>query len=172
MNNKQADKQVKQPQYLIMLAIAAGALAIFLLVKLLTGVSNDVKNTRGETVTDADILIPLNEITENAAFYPAVVNGTDLEVIAIKAPDGTVRTAFNTCQVCYLSGKGYYTQKGDQLVCENCGNRFSMDDVGVVHSGCNPIPITDSNRTVSDTGITIPLETLTEATTMFKNWKR
>lgn len=172
MNYKQTDKQVKQPQYLIMLAIAAGALTIFLLLKLLAGANSDVQNTRGETVTDADLLIPLNEITENAAFYPAVVNETELEVIAIKAPDGTVRTAFNTCQVCYLSGKGYYTQKGDQLVCENCGNRFSMGDVGVAHSGCNPIPITDSNKIVSDTAIIIPLETLTQATTMFENWKR
>lgn len=172
MNYKQTDKQVKQPQYLIMLAIAAGALTIFLLLKLLAGANSDVQNTRGETVTDADLLIPLNEITENAAFYPAVFNETELEVIAIKAPDGTVRTAFNTCQVCYLSGKGYYTQKGDQLVCENCGNRFSMGDVGVAHSGCNPIPITDSNKIVSDTAIIIPLETLTQATTLFENWKR
>ncbi len=172
MENKQSDKQVKQPQYLIMLAIAAGALVIFLLLKLLTGAGGEAQNTRGTTVTDADILIPLNELTENAAFYPAVVKGTEMEVIALKAPDGTVRTAFNTCQVCYLSGKGYYTQKGDQLVCENCSNRFSMVDVGVVHSGCNPIPITDNNKIVSDTGITIPLETLTQATELFVNWKR
>lgn len=29
-----------------------------------------------------------------------------------------IRTAFNTCQVCYSSGKGYYVQSGNVLVCQ------------------------------------------------------
>lgn len=55
----------------------------------------------------------------------------EMEVIAVKDSGGTVRTAFNTCQVCYSSGKGYYKQKGDKLVCQNCGNAFTMDQVRI-----------------------------------------
>jgi len=40
-----------------------------------------------------------------------------MEVLALKAKDRTIRTALNTCQVCYASGKGYYVQEGDVLVC-------------------------------------------------------
>lgn len=128
-----------------------------------TGVIKEVK--------DSDIVIPVASVTEQAAFYPAVMNGTKLEVIAVKAPDGTIRTAFNTCQVCYSSGRGYYVQEGDQLVCQNCGNRFGMGDVEVTRGGCNPVPITDEYKTVDDQNITISKDYLTQATVIFQNWK-
>jgi hypothetical protein len=119
-----------------------------------------------------DLVIPLSSVTTTAAFYPATVNGIDLEVIAVEAPDGTIRTAFNTCQVCYDSGKGYYKQNGDVLVCQNCGNRFPMSRVEVESGGCNPWPIFDEYKTVTDTDITIPAAFLAEATVIFENWKR
>lgn len=52
-----------------------------------------------------------------AKCYPVDVDRTRLEVVAIKASDGSIGTAFNTCQVWYDSGKGYYEQQGDLLVC-------------------------------------------------------
>jgi uncharacterized membrane protein len=94
-----------------------------------------------------------------------------LVVIAVEAPDGTARTAFNTCQVCYDSGRGYYMQDGDAPVCQNCGNRFSTDRVEVESGGCNPVPIFPQDKTVSDGNITISKEFLTEAKVIFSNWK-
>lgn len=122
-------------------------------------------------VKDADIVIPISSVTEKASFYPAELNGTKLEVIAVKAPDNTIRTAFNTCQVCYGSGRGYYEQEGEELVCQNCGNRFGMEDVAVSRGGCNPVPITEEYKTVDEENITISKEYLTEATVIFQNWK-
>lgn len=124
-----------------------------------------------ETVKDSDIVIQVKDITDKASFYPANIGGTDLEVIAVKAPDGSVRTAFNTCQVCYNSGRGYYKQEGDQLVCQNCGNRFGMDDVEVTRGGCNPVPITEEYKSVSDDTITVSKDVLTQAVQIFQNWK-
>jgi uncharacterized membrane protein len=121
---------------------------------------------------DRDLVIPLGEITENAVFYPVDIEGTRLEVLAVRAPDGTVRTAFNTCQVCYSSGRGFYKQQGTVLVCQNCGNRFRMSQVGVRSGGCNPVPIFAANKTVSDTTITISREFLKEAKAIFARWKR
>lgn len=128
-------------------------------------------SNRAAEIKDSDLVIPISEITENARFYPAVINGTKLEVIAVKAPDGTIRTAFNTCQVCYSSGKGYYKQEGDKLVCQNCGNTFGMGDVQVTKGGCNPVPISDEFKTVDDKNITISKDTLAQATEIFANWK-
>lgn len=133
--------------------------------------SNSNKSAKIEKVVDGDIVIPISDITETATFFPAEINGTDLEVLAVKAPDGTIRTAFNTCQVCYSSGKGYYVQEGDVLVCQNCGNRFSMDQVQITKGGCNPVPITDEYKTVDDTSITVSKDFLAEATIIFENWK-
>lgn len=128
-------------------------------------------SNKAKEVKDSDIVIPVNEVTEKARFYPADINGTKLEVIAVKAPDGTIRTAFNTCQVCYSSGKGYYKQQGNKLVCQNCGNTFGMGDVEVTKGGCNPVPITDDYKTVNKKNITISKDILLQATTIFANWK-
>ncbi len=124
-----------------------------------------------KTVKDADIVIPVKSVTEKAVFYPAEINGIKLEVLAVKAPDGTIRTAFNTCQVCYSSGKGYYKQEGDKLICQNCKNQFSMGDVEVTRGGCNPVPITSEYKTVDTDSITISKDFLSQATVIFQNWK-
>ena len=123
------------------------------------------------TVKDADMVIPFAGVGEKPLFLPAEIMGTKLEVIAVKAPDGTIRLAFNTCQVCYDSGRGYYKLEGGALVCQNCGNRFSMDRVGVESGGCNPVPIPREYTTADETGLTIPLDFLNEAQVIFSQWK-
>jgi uncharacterized membrane protein len=123
-------------------------------------------------IADRDLVIPVAEVTENATFYPVDIDGTRLEVLAVKAPDGTIRTAFNTCQVCYGSGRGFYKQQGTVLVCQNCGNRFRMSQVEMKSGGCNPVPVFAANKTVTDTTITISKEYLKEAKAIFGRWKR
>lgn len=118
-----------------------------------------------------DLVIPIANITEKATFYAYDELKNKMEIIAVKASDGTIRTAFNTCQVCYSSGRGYYIQEGDVLVCQNCGNRFKMDQVQVTRGGCNPIPIDKNEKVVTDTTITISKGFLTEAEGIFDNWK-
>ncbi|SEU13380.1 Predicted membrane protein [Lacrimispora sphenoides] len=124
------------------------------------------KVENGET-----LVIPVKDISSTAQFYPVDVDGTQMEVIAVQAPDGTIRTAFNTCQVCYDSGRGYYKQDGDVLVCQNCGNRFPMNRVEVEAGGCNPWPIFDKEKTVTDESITISYDFLKESKEIFANWK-
>lgn len=123
-------------------------------------------------IADRDLVIPLAEVSGNAVFYPVDIDGTRLEVLAVKAPDGTIRTAFNTCQVCYSSGRGFYKQQGTVLVCQNCGNRFRMSQIEVRSGGCNPVPIFPQNKTVTDTTITISQAFLKEAKAIFARWKR
>lgn len=118
-----------------------------------------------------DLVISVADITEDAKFIP--YDGLDykMEIIAVRASDGTVRTAFNTCQVCFSSGRGYYKQEGDRLVCQNCGNSFGMGDVEVTKGGCNPFPITAEYKTETADTITIPGEFLEAAQVIFENWK-
>ncbi|MDR1363473.1 MAG: DUF2318 domain-containing protein [Spirochaetaceae bacterium] len=129
-------------------------------------------NTVKPPISDRDLVIPLSEITGNAVFYPVDIGGTRLEILAVKAPDGTARTAFNTCQVCYSSGRGFYKQQGTVLVCQNCGNRFRMSQVGLRAGGCNPVPIADSGKTVTETSIIISKDYLEKAKGVFAQWRR
>lgn len=120
---------------------------------------------------EEDLVLSVNDISDTVSFYPVDVDGTQVEVLAVKAPDGTIRTAFNTCQVCYDSGRGYYKQEGNVLVCQNCGNRFSMDRVEALAGGCNPWPIFNQNKTVTEESITISSKFLKESKQIFENWK-
>jgi len=155
-------------------------LAAVLLTAVLTGCAAQEKkgaaeNTGGEAartvVKDADLVISKSDVTTTAKFYPVQVSGTKLEVLAVRAPDDTIRTAFNTCQVCYSSGRGFYKQDGDVLVCQNCGNRFKMSRVEIESGGCNPVPIFDERTTETEDSITISLDVLQEAKSIFANWK-
>lgn len=118
------------------------------------------------------LFIPLETVTETASFYPVTVDGTKMEVLAVLDSSGNVRTAFNTCESCYDSGNGRYTADGTEIVCGNCGFRFTADEVGLQtrRGGCNPYPITDENRTVTDTGIEIPYDFLKASKSIFAEW--
>lgn len=117
------------------------------------------------------VAINKSEITSTAKFFPYSANGTRMEVFAVKASDGTVRTALNTCQICYDSGRGYYVQEGNEMVCQNCGNRFGVDDIEVVKGGCNPVPILAQNKTDDGKNIYIPKSFLEQTSVLFSNWK-
>ena len=63
-----------------------------------------------------------------------------IKYFILKSSDGVVRAAFDACDVCWREGKGY-SQKGDFMVCRNCGQRFASVRVNEVKGGCNPAPL-------------------------------
>jgi outer membrane murein-binding lipoprotein Lpp len=136
--------------------------------------NKESKSADSKTAT-ADIVpgIEINkaDISDKVKFYPYESNGIKMEVLALKAKDGTIRTALNTCQVCYASGKGYYIQEGDELVCQNCGNRFASNMVGKTKGGCNPVPISDTSKIDDGSKITIDKNYLDKNKAYFSNWK-
>ena len=184
---KKGEKNTKQTKVKVSERLRYGVMSILALV-IIVGVSmlskkDEVKdnvisanglvqNTK-ETILseEGDLIIPIEEVSEEANFYSLQIDGTKLEVLAVKAPDGTIRTAFNTCQICFSSGRGYYVQEGDTLVCQNCGNRFKTSDVEIARGGCNPIPISEADKVVDENNITISSDFLSEASAMFTNWK-
>ncbi len=138
------------------------------------GSDENAESSKAEAVkisSGENLEINVADITETASFYPVEVDGTDMEIIAIRDSSGEIRTAFNTCQICYASGKGYYKQSGEYLVCQNCGNKFTADQVEVQSGGCNPVPIFDTDKTVSEDTITISYDFLNETKQIFSNWK-
>jgi hypothetical protein len=166
MANTKKNMQKKKNNKIL---IGAGSiLVMFVLIQI-------VKSLAGGKSTsisiEGNLLIPKNSITTTATFYPYKVGNTKMEVLAVKASDGTIRTAFNTCQVCYSSGRGYYKLDGNTLVCQNCGNRFDPDQVEKEKGGCNPVPIFNENKTDDGQNIVISKEYLQQAKEIFSNWK-
>lgn len=121
---------------------------------------------------NGDIAIDTAQITEKASFFETKAGGITVGIFAVKASDGTIRTAFNTCQVCNGSPYAYFEQKNDTFQCQNCQNIFPLDRIGMEKGGCNPVPILDADRTEQDGQITIPSSLLEENAPRFQNWKQ
>jgi uncharacterized membrane protein len=66
--------------------------------------------------------------------------GIKVRYFVLQSSDGIIRAAFDACDVCWPAGRGY-TQRGDFMVCNNCGQRFASTKVNEVKGGCNPAPL-------------------------------
>ena len=96
------------------------------------GKYDKVKETGGE------VLIPVSKVSDKAKFFKLEDNGKEIAFFAVKTADGSVKTAFDACDSCYKSKKGY-EQQGDKMNCKNCNQKFAINRLGPnATGGCNP----------------------------------
>lgn len=76
-----------------------------------------------------------------AKFYNVdMADGKTVYFFVLKDKKGIYRAAANACQVCFKTYKGF-RQEGDEIVCNNCGNRYPIEKIATEKGGCNPGPI-------------------------------
>lgn len=121
------------------------------------------------SVEDGRLQVELASLGDQVAFVDYDSNGTAMQVMLYKDTEGTVHGALNTCQVCAGSPYAYFEQEGNDVVCQNCGNHFSVTDIGAVHGGCNPVPLE-----LSEDGEYVRIDTavLDAQADAFQNWKK
>ena len=159
------------PMPIVAAVVLVVALAVTLLPKLSAKDDGSVAN--GTAVpAGSDLVIQTDEIGTEASYFDYDADGTTVQVLAVRATDGTVRLALNTCQVCNGSPYAYFVQEGDDFVCQNCHNRFSSTDVGNLSGGCDPVPITAEDRIEKDGTIIVPSSFLEDNAARFTNWKK
>lgn len=96
-------------------------------------------------------------------FCYQIPGGVTVRYFVVKSSDGVIRAAFDACDVCWRSDKGY-TQQGDFMVCNNCGRAFASVQVNEVQGGCNPAPLL---RQVADGKVTIQVSDILEGRRFF-----
>ncbi|MCD8020418.1 MAG: Fe-S-containing protein [Clostridiales bacterium] len=133
--------------------------------------TEDIQENTSSTA-DGGIEIIVEDISTQASYYDTEIDGINVEIFAVLASDGTVRLAMNTCQVCNGSPYAYFEQDGNDFVCQNCGNHFSSDEIGLTSGGCNPVPITEDDYTEENGIITVSESFLEENAPRFSNWKQ
>lgn len=179
--SKRPGRNQKQHKNLLVVLAAVLVIAVVLAGPVLSSFLNpdlisseqEAKTIPGEVVLEnGNLKFAKSDITEKVSIYPYTEGAAYMEVMAVKASDGSIRTALNTCQVCYTSGRGYYEQEGDTLVCQNCGNVFSVDDIEVIKGGCNPIPVMPDVKTEDSEYIIVSADFLTASAKYFEDWKR
>jgi len=92
-------------------------------------------------VNNGAVQIPQSDFADGTAkFYKVKGSRGEIAFFLVKSSDGVLRAAFDTCDVCYKEKKGY-RQEGNNMICNNCGQKFRSDLINVVKGGCNPAPL-------------------------------
>jgi uncharacterized membrane protein len=132
-------------------AIITGVFGMVFLLSVVTAFAFSLGKYEKVKVTNGVVAIPVAKLTDKARFYKYEDGGKSITFFAVKAADGSVRTAFDACDACYKSKKGY-EQQGDKMNCNNCNQKFAINRLGPNASGgCNPgyLPHQLSGGTVS-----------------------
>lgn len=99
---------------------------------------------RGENLTleNGEIKLDTLQFDDNQArFYNVKIpQGKTIYFFIVKDKNGIYRAAANACVVCFKTYKGF-RQEGDEIVCNNCGNRYPIEKIATEKGGCNPGPI-------------------------------
>jgi uncharacterized membrane protein len=130
----------KRQNVLIIVVLAGIALTVILVAGFiwLSGSQGGDQPTYNQSLLDEggqNVLIPLSDITDNSFhFYSFDFGGTVVKYFLVKDAGGNIHSAFDACDVCYKSKKGY-RQSGDYAQCNNCGRTFSTIDIGTKNTG-------------------------------------
>ena len=96
---------------------------------------NTEENSNLNVGDQANVIeIPLSQISESAKTNIYDSNGVSVQYFVVKGSDGQVHTAFDACDVCFQEKKGYY-QEGQYMVCRNCGNSYTTNQIGTANQG-------------------------------------
>ena len=128
-------------------------------------VTNKFENAK---VEGENVIINTNSITKTATFVNYKLDDITIQFIVVKRSDGTIGIAFNTCQACNPSPNAYFIQKGDYFECQNCGNRFTIDQIGKESGGCNPAPVKEYKE--ANGKIIMSKEYVDSYKTKFEKW--
>lgn len=123
----------------VKLAVWAGMVTVVLLIGAVAGFGFSLGKYEKAQVTNGIVTVPLAKLADNKAhFYKLEDSGKQIAFFLVKAPDGSIKSAFDACDACYREKKGY-EQQGDKMNCKNCNQKFAINRLGPNTSGgCNP----------------------------------
>jgi uncharacterized membrane protein len=123
------------------LVVVVAAVSAGVLDGLLKKSPAEIGKAAGVAETADVVRIPLKTLDSGKAlFLPLESEGRQVHYFALRSRDGAYRAALDACDVCFKSNRGY-RQEADQMVCNNCGQKFASDKIGEVKGGCNPHPL-------------------------------
>lgn len=140
-----ATSRVKQGIWVavVVVALLVGAASVYAFS---LGKYESVKSKNGV------VSIPVDKLADGKArFYKFEDGGKEISFFAAKAADGSIKIAFDACDSCYKSKKGY-EQQGDKMNCKNCNQKFAINRLGPnATGGCNPgyLPHQQSGNSVT-----------------------
>lgn len=122
--------------------------------------------TAVQNSAQSDIRIPVSEFTDEAKYYRYDDDGVELRFFGVRGSDEDEHIAYDACDVCYDAKKGY-TQNGEVMTCNNCGQEFEINSLGTDNDdgGCWPSHL---NLTKENDEIVVKIEDLKEKRYLFE----
>jgi uncharacterized membrane protein len=159
--SREASMRLERRQQLRKMAIVIVIIAIIAVIAIVALRGGEqgpepTENIQGNE--KGEMTIPTSEIGDSAKYYDYNANGVKVRFFAVRGTDGVARVAMDACDVCYENKRGY-RQEGDDMVCNNCGNRYKTDGIGTknIQGGCWPsyVPIreVDGNVVIKTTDL-------------------
>lgn len=121
-------------------SVAAGIVAALILAFMTAGAwAFSLGKFEKVKVAGGLVTIATSKLSDGKAhFYKLEDGGKEIAFFAVKAADGSYKAAFDACDSCYKSKKGY-EQQGDKMNCKNCNQKFAIGKLGPnATGGCNP----------------------------------
>ncbi|MBU0460764.1 MAG: DUF2318 domain-containing protein [Nanoarchaeota archaeon] len=119
-----------------------GMVILGILLLVVAGCSSNDSDSSGSGATASvvadfsgteNIKIPLELVTGKLQKYEFDANGVTVKFFTVRGSDGTIKTAFDACDVC--GGYKGYEQQGTDIKCKNCGKIFKIDGLGTKNRG-------------------------------------
>lgn len=116
---------------------------------------------------NGNIVINAKDLSHDRVSFIRIAADSKIELLARIGDDGKVKTALGTCQSCNGSPYAYYTQEGDELICNNCGLHFPLNVIDMSGTGCHPISIPSSIISETSEGLTLDKDALLQFEGLF-----
>lgn len=111
---------------------------------------------------DGNIMIKAESLFKDKVSFIRIEEESRIELLAILGENGEIRIAFGACQSCNGSPYAYYTQKGDRLICNNCGASLPISELGEPGGGCHPIMIPEELIHKTEEGLVLETDGIME----------
>jgi uncharacterized membrane protein len=120
-------------------AVLAGMVTVALLVGAVSVFALSLGKYEKVKISNGTVTLPAAKLTDGKShFYKIEDGGKEITFFAVMASDGSYKTAFDACDSCFKSKKGY-EQQGDKMNCKNCNQKFAINRLGPnATGGCNP----------------------------------
>lgn len=142
--NKKNKKGFRYELLIPVVIIVVGLLVVFIIngqKKSEVNFGNTFVSYKEMKAKDGIVKIPTAQFDDyKTKYYKYEFPDKSIYFFAVKSADGTIRAAFDSCDVCFREKKGY-RQEGDVMVCNNCGQTFPTEKINVEKGGCNPAPL-------------------------------
>ena len=130
----------------------AGIIGMALLISAVSVFAFSLGKYEKVTVSNGAVTVPVAKLADGKAhFYKFEDGGKEVAFFVVRSADGSIKTAFDACDACYKSKKGY-EQQGDKMNCKNCNQKFAINRLGPnATGGCNPgfLPHQQNGSTIS-----------------------